>query len=60
MLHVAKQLNNTDLEIIYYIRNLRRMPPCSLMYALKRIYLAQEEYEKLLLRRNGDGYYLPD
>ncbi len=47
LLKTAKELDRTDLQIIYYLRRSHKIQPRTLLLSLKRLIQAQEEVESL-------------
>ncbi|MBQ8405733.1 MAG: hypothetical protein IJX09_03680 [Clostridia bacterium] len=43
MYEIVRELNRTDLQILYYLHNLQLIKPHKILSALKKVYQSQEE-----------------
>ena len=43
MYKIVRELNRTDLQILYYLHNLQLIKPHKILSALKKVYQSQEE-----------------
>ncbi len=51
LLRTAKEIDRTDLQLLYYLHHLERLHPSKVLSAVKKLFLAQEELNTQILSR---------